>query len=33
MDKDFATRRWDSNPGHHIWTLKSSGIGAERRSG
>jgi len=33
MDKDFPTRRWDRNPGHHIWTLKGSGIGAEGRNG
>lgn len=25
LDKSFKTRVWDKNPGHHIWTMKSSG--------
>ncbi|MDE1147954.1 MAG: VOC family protein [Azospirillaceae bacterium] len=25
LDKDFETRVWERNPGHHLWSLKSSG--------
>lgn len=29
MDKGFATRVWEKNPGHHIWSLKTSRVPAE----
>jgi hypothetical protein len=25
MDEGFTTRVWEKNPGHHLWSLKSSG--------
>lgn len=29
MDKTFETRVWDKNPGHHVWSIKSSGRSAD----
>jgi hypothetical protein len=33
MDKSWQTRVFEKNPGHHIWTLKSSPAKAETEGG
>jgi hypothetical protein len=29
LDERFQTRVWETNPGHHLWSIKSSGVSAE----